>query len=225
MHPIQSFLILEKVRSFNHFAYLDFSCVNSLGSPLFVPSSPQIFVSHAFSHWLTPPSSLLPSHMASSQHCTHDIHLLKNINTFEKETIKLSPVVCESCICIELWWFKASFWNSLLLCYVWGPQGKFGISRLNCNYHREERSFSLGPVCKQTSNKFYAARQTIEQPLSRGPSGVRLGCFCFSPLIRHVWPGFDTTVIISSGCSRLCSKTSCADCLCFCFFHILNSFT
>lgn len=59
------------------------------------------------------------------------------------------------------------------------PMGKFGISGLDCNYHREELSSSLNLVCKQTSNKYYAARQTIEQPLSRGPSGMRLGCFCF----------------------------------------------
>lgn len=59
------------------------------------------------------------------------------------------------------------------------PMGKFGISGLDCNYHGEELSSSLGLVCKQTTNKHYAARQTIEQPFNGGPSGMRLGCFCF----------------------------------------------
>lgn len=45
------------------------------------------------------------------------------------------------------------------------PVGKFGIGGLGSNYHSDKLSSSLGLVWKQTSNEYYATRQTIQQPL------------------------------------------------------------
>lgn len=45
------------------------------------------------------------------------------------------------------------------------PVGKFDIGGLDRNYHSDKLSFSLGLVCKHTSNEYYATRETIQQPL------------------------------------------------------------
>lgn len=62
-HPIHHPQSLEqKVRSCNHFPYLDFrlTSVNSLGSLPLVSSSPHILASHAFSRCLAPPTPSSP---------------------------------------------------------------------------------------------------------------------------------------------------------------------
>lgn len=69
------------------------------------------------------------------------------------------------------------------------PVGKFGIGGLDCNYHSDELSSSLGLVCKQTSNEYYATRQTIQQPLvfSKGalPSSDRALFVSYSARQTH----------------------------------------